>query len=120
MILLITNEERELNLDEQQLTVEQFNNIVYHPYIQMLKWDKVVVDLDDSINAGYLKQLLVRKIIIVPRQINERLSVKNVLTLITIYPESAAELLNAQKAGPEELQKVYDKLSETYNWKYYK
>lgn len=116
MKLLITDLEHECGLDEQSFTVDEFNDISYHPYIQSVRWDVVYVDLVDRINRGFIKQILGRKSKIVPRLVKDTITSHNVLTLIEICPDYAADFINAQKCGQEELHKLFDKMSELYLW----
>lgn len=116
MRLYITDEDFECGLTEQHFTIEQFNNIIYHPYIQSVDWDAIYVDLSDKINRGYIRQIISRKIKVIPRLVNGKISPNNVLTLIEICPDYAADFLNAQKDGQEQLLTLFNKLSDIYLW----
>lgn len=116
MKLLITNREHECGLDEQLLTVDEFNDITYHPYIQSIYWDIVYLDLDDSINRGFVKQILGRKSRVVPRIVKDIISPRDVLTLIEICPDYAAAFIKAQSSGQEELHKLFKQMSDLYIW----
>lgn len=116
MKLIITNERHECTLDEQHFTVDEFNDIMYHPYIQSVRWDVVYLDLDDKLNRGLVKQVLGRKPKIVPRLTKNVITPQNVLTLIEICPDYAGKLMRAQSEGQESLQSLFKELSKMYFW----
>lgn len=116
MKLYITDNKMECGFDEQCFTIEQFNDIAYHPYIQSVKWDVIYIDLNDKINRGYVRQIIDRKMKIIPVVINNTITPNNVLTLIEMCPDYAADFMRAQAKGSEELLNLFNKLSEIYLW----
>ena len=116
MKLIITDEVMDSGIDEQHFTIEEFNTVCYHPYIQSVDWEEVIIDLDDRLNRGFVKQLFGRKYKIIPRVKRGMITPHNVLTLIEICPDYAAKFMRAQAEGQEALKKVFKEVGEIYFW----
>lgn len=116
MRLYITDKKVDAGIDEQYFTIEEFNDIAYHPYLQSKKWEEIFIDLDDRINRGFVKQLFGRKYKIIPRVVNDTITPHNVLTLIEICPDYAAKFMRAQSEGQSALKSVFKEVGEIYFW----
>jgi hypothetical protein len=86
MTLYITNEEHELELGKVQMTLQEFIDVRNHPYIATSGFEYAVIDLDESIPAGYLR-VLGTKVRIIPKMISEEITnkIKEQTTSINLF-----------------------------------
>lgn len=116
MILRITDSKDSQTIDEQRLSIEEFNDILCHPWIRCNEWSEVIVDLDDRLNLGFLRQLFNLNQILKFKRIKDSFSSKDVLILISLYPDYAAKFMDAKKEGQESLLNVYNEVASVYGW----
>lgn len=104
--------DRDLSLDV--LTVDEFNDIAFHPYLQSIQWDAVIIDICPKLMRSYISQVFKRNYRMVPVIESYPISTKEVLMLTTMLPQHCAELMAAHKEGT--LEALMNRLSNTYKW----
>lgn len=116
MRLFITDKPEDGRLDCQFISIDNFTDLCYHPYIKSMKWESVIVDLDDRIPRSYIKQIVGTKTKVVPRVLRGSITPKGLLLLAEIYPDNMAEIYSWTKLPFNEMvAKVYE-LAEKKHW----
>lgn len=116
MRLLVTDRVIKERLDCQVIEIYNFNDLAYHPYIQSVDWESVIIDLDERIVRGYIKQILGRKVKIVPYIIKDEITPKQLLLLCEIYPDRMSEIFSWSNLRHDEKIAKVNGLSEIYHW----
>lgn len=116
MRLLVTDRVIKERLDCQVIEIDNFNDLAYHPYIQSVDWESVIIDLDERIVRGYIKQILGRKVKIVPYIIKDEITPKQLLLLCEIYPDRMSEIFSWSNLRHDEKIAKVNGLSEIYHW----
>lgn len=114
MKLYVTDEDRDINLDESTMSIAMFNAIENQPFIAASRFDAVVFDLDDKIDYKVL-QALQKMTIVIPRLKGE-ITQHGCLILRQLYEDHAAELTIAYMKNDGSIKDVISKLSEQYQW----
>ena len=115
MKVRITNKPIDRDLSTDVLTIDEFNDIAFHPYLQSVQCDSVIIYLDPSLKRSYISQIFKRNFRIIPVIDKYPITNKEVLILMEMLPESSAEVMKAHREGT--LQEYMEKLSVLYNWK---
>lgn len=116
MRLFITDKPEDGRLDCQFISIDNFNDLCYHPYIQSVKWESVIVDLDDRITRSYIKQIISRNTKVVPRVLRGSITPKGLLLLAEIYPDDMAEIYSWTKLPFSEMVVKVDELAKKHHW----
>lgn len=116
MRLFITDKPDDGRLDCQYISIDNFNDLCYHPYIQSIKWESVIVDLDDRIKRSYIKQIIGRNTKVVPRVLRGSVTPKGLLLLAEIYPDDMAEIYSWSKLPFNEMVEKVNELAEKKHW----
>lgn len=114
MVLRITDKSIERDLKTDVITIEQFNDIAFHPYLQSVQWDAIIIDIDKRLMRSYISQIFKRNYRIIPVMDMETITTKEVLILIEILPEYGAELMKSYREG--KLSDTIKSISDLYKW----
>ena len=110
------DKDTEAQLNVERIGIEEFNDIMVHPYISSKSWEAIIIDLDDRIHSGYISQIVKsRNFIIVPRIIRQ-VTKKQVLILTEIYPDMMTALVKAYAQGLEQFNELLNNLKVQYKW----
>ena len=115
MRLLITDKEDD-RLDCHCISIDNFNDICYHPYLKNMKLESVVVDLDDRINRSYIKQILGVHNNVVPRLVGGDITPKQILLLVEMLPDDVAEVYGWMKLSKEDRVAAFNAMRDKKNW----
>lgn len=114
MKVRITDKEIDRDLKTDVLTIDQFNDIAFHPYLQSINWEAVIIDISPRLTRSYVSQIFKKNLIMVPVIDKYPISNREVLVLMEMLPERAAELMKSQREG--NLETYMKQLSGLYKW----
>lgn len=114
MIVRITDKDIERDLKTDVVTIDQFNDIAFHPYLQSIQWDAVIIDISPRLTRSFVSQIFKRNFRIIPVIEKYPITNKEVLVLMEILPERGAELMRAHREG--RLEELMNELSKLYKW----
>lgn len=114
MKVRITDKEIDRDLKTDVLTIDQFNDIAFHPYLQSINWEAVIIDISPRLTRSYVSQIFKKNFIMVPVIDKYPISNREVLVLMEMLPERAAELMKNQREG--NLETYMKQLSDLYKW----
>ena len=115
MVLRITNNVQDYDDTTHCITLSQFGQKSYHPYIASKVWDKVYIDCTDETPRGFIKQLLKRSKVIPVFDV-KNLTQRSIQILCEIVPDQSAALRIAFTKRDGSLEKLLEELRHTY-WK---
>lgn len=115
MILRITNRTDELtSLDTYTLTLYDFKNREFHPFIATNPWEKVVIDLCEETPSGYIRQLL-RLTRVIPVFDWDNVTPKVFNLLCEIYRQEYVQLRKVY-SDKVALREYIEGMSVRYGW----
>jgi len=102
MHLIITNSENDVSIDTYRISLDDFGNKEFHPYIATRKWESISVEVSDKTPTNIIRQILplgvVKPII---ADVNN-ISAKQMNILREIFPDSSAALYRKFVSNKEE------------------
>lgn len=117
MILRITDTQ-DYSMKYVKLSMAQFSNKEYHPYIASNSWDYVLLDFVEN-TPHYIISQIRGYLYIVPYIYKEKLSTINVMRcIVSLYPDDAAVIRSAFKNDKDKYLSLLDELGERYKWEY--
>ena len=116
MVLRITNNDKEYdNRFYYKLSLFDFSQKEYHPFIATQTWDRVDIDLCDETPGGIIGQL-VSNTRVVPIFDVVNVSPKVLSILCEIVPRDRAKLRALYKSDREAFYKLLQDLVSQYRW----
>lgn len=103
------------SLGEYSLTLQQFANKAYYPYIATEKWDKAYIEVTNETPHGVIKQLI-DKCEVVPIIDITSVTLPMVQVLCELVPDSAVELRFLYSRDKEALRRRLSELADLYDW----
>lgn len=119
MILRITNTPYEdIPLNHLVMPIPEFVDIRNHPWLASHDFEAVVIDLDESIPIGYLRNM-VGKFLVVP-VITGEINSSVIRMLSELYPEEVANLRFSFLRDKAKVPEIIEGLKKAHEWeKYY-
>ncbi|MCI9050730.1 MAG: hypothetical protein HFI05_02210 [Lachnospiraceae bacterium] len=115
MILKITDSNEDYSMNIYKLSLFEFGQKEYHPFIATQKWDIVEIDLNENTPRGIIRQL-VKNVIVRPIFDKTNITVRVMQLLCEIVPDSAGELRASFLKDKTKFYVIVKELSERYGW----
>ena len=115
MILKITDNPKELGINVYTLSLFDFGQKAYHPFIATQSWDRVEIDLTDDTPRGYIKQLI-RNTVVIPKFDKDNVTPKVMQLLCEVVPDSAPKLRATYMRDKKSFYNLVGELSAQYGW----
>lgn len=108
MNLLISDSIEPRSLDEYRISLEDFGDKTFHPFIATNNWDLITLEVCDKTPKGFIQQLLpLAGIAVILTQ--DEITVHQVQVLSEVFPDSSAIIKKTY------ISKDFDKLRELVN-----
>lgn len=115
MILKVTDSQLEFGINVYKLSLFNFGQKEYHPFIATQKWDRVEIDLTDDTPRGYIKQLI-QNTVVVPKFDIDNVTPRVMQLLCEVTPDNAAKLRATYLKDKIAFKELVNELSKQYGW----
>lgn len=110
MDIVIANNDTEYGIDVYKISLEQFADKAYHPFIATQKWDNITVEISDETPRGIIRQLLpLGRIKVVIKDV-KTLSGTQARLLGEVFPDESARIMKLFMSNKDELCKLVEEL----------
>lgn len=110
MHLFITDSEEEVSIDTYKISLDNFANKEFHPYIASRSWETIRIEVSDNTPTNIIRQLLPLGTVKPVLEDRENISVKQMGILREIFPDSSAALYRNFISNKAEFYKLVNSL----------
>lgn len=104
----------DVSFDTIRMSITEFNDVRYHPFIVSHSFDEIVIDLSEKVKVGHVRPLLaISKVI--PKVVGE-ITTHTVSILCELYPDRSAQLRYTFMRDKEELGRIVERMKTEYGW----
>lgn len=115
MILKVTNSQEEFGINTYKLSLFDFSQKEYHPFIATQEWDRVEIDLNEDTPKGIIRQLT-QNIRVVPIFDKENITVKVMQLLCELLPDYSANLRSLYLKNKEGFNDFINEICISNGW----
>lgn len=99
------------SLDDYVISLEDFGDKAFHPYIASHKWELVVLQVNDKTPKGIIKQLLPVAGVSVDVEDWNSLSVHQIQVLCEVFPDYAFRIKAAYGNGSDAVRQLIEAIN---------
>lgn len=115
MILKVTDNNVDYGMNIYKMSLFDFGQKEYHPFIATQEWEKIEIDLNENTPRGIIRQLI-KNMTVIPIFDKSNISVRVMQLLCEIVPDSAGELRASFLKDKPKFYKLVKDLSKRYLW----
>lgn len=109
MDLIVTDDDIDYGANTYKLTLSEFAQREYHPYIASNTWQQIIIDLNENTPKGIIRQV-VPIINVIPRFDKDNITVRVMQLLCEIYPDYSSKIRGYFMTDKKALRDLLDSI----------